>query len=194
MLNLRKCGHKDLERYYSLLEMDFAKEEIISKLILHRALLNGSAELLVVYDEESNLEVAYALVLTKNLYGYVLLKYMAVLPWYRGKGVGIAAMRLINKRYADRQGIIAELTSFEDEDGSMLKSLRKFFSRFGFVRIDSDYRIGGSPVELMVKPIKGTFEIEPVEHRIIRDFYTRVLNPFTMDKMIDIRPVKKQGD
>ena len=90
MLNLRKCGHKDLERYYSLLEMDFAKEEIISKLSLHRALLNGSAELLVVYDEESSLEVAYALVLTKNLYGYVLLKYMAVLPWYRGKGVGIA--------------------------------------------------------------------------------------------------------
>ena len=183
MLNLRKCGHKDLERYYSLLEMDFAKEEIISKLSLHRALLNGSAELLVVYDEESSLEVAYALVLTKNLYGYVLLKYMAVLPWYRGKGVGIAAMRLINKRYADRQGIIAELTSFEDEDGSMIKGLRKFF--------DSDYRIGGAPVELMVKPIKGTFEIEPVEHRIIRDFYTRVLNPFTMDKMIDIRPVRK---
>lgn len=194
MLNIRKCGHKDLERYYGLLEMDFAKEEIISKLSLHRALMNGSAELLVVYDEESALEVAYALVLTKNLYGYVLLKYMAVLPWYRGKGVGIAAMRLINKRYADRQGIIAELTSFEDEDGSMLKSLRKFFSRFGFVRIDSDYRIGGSPVELMVKPIKGTYEIGPVEHRIIRDFYTRVLNPFAMDKMIDIRPVKKQED
>ncbi len=194
MLNIRKCGHKDLERYYGLLEMDFAKEEIISKLSLHRALMNGSAELLVVYDEESALEVAYALVLTKNLYGYVLLKYMAVLPWYRGKGVGIAAMRLINKRYADRQGIIAELTSFEDEDGSMLKSLRKFFSRFGFVRIDSDYRIGGSPVELMVKPIKGTYEIEPVEHRIIRDFYNRVLNPFAMDKMIDIRPVKKQED
>lgn len=194
MLNIRKCGHKDLERYYGLLEMDFAKEEIISKLSLHRALMNGSAELLVVYDEESALEVAYALVLTKNLYGYVLLKYMAVLPWYRGKGVGIAAMRLINKRYADRQGIIAELTSFEDEDGSMLKSLRKFFSRFGFVRIDSDYRIGGAPVELMVKPIKGTYEIEPVEHRIIRDFYNRVLNPFAMDKMIDIRPVKKQED
>ena len=186
MLNLRKCGHKDLERYYSLLEMDFAKEEIISKLSLHRALLNGSAELLVVYDEESSLEVAYALVLTKNLYGYVLLKYMAVLPWYRGKGVGIAAMRLINKRYADRQGIIAELTSFEDEDGSMIKGLRKFFARFGYVVVDS-----GAPVELMVKPIKGTFEIEPVEHRIIRDFYTRILNPFAMDKMIDIRPVRK---
>ena len=144
-----------------------------------------------MYDEESSLEVAYALVLTKNLYGYVLLKYMAVLPWYRGKGVGIAAMRLINKRYADRQGIIAELTSFEDEDGSMIKGLRKFFARFGYVVVDSDYRIGGAPVELMVKPIKGTFEIAPVEHRIINDFYTRILNPFAMDKMIDIRPVRK---
>ena len=100
-------------------------------------------------------------------------------------------MRLINKRYADRQGIIAELTSFEDEDGSMIKGLRKFFARFGYVVVDSDYRIGGAPVELMVKPIKGTFEIEPVEHRIIRDFYTRILNPFAMDKMIDIRPVRK---
>ena len=192
MLNIRKCGHKDLERYYGLLEMDFAKEEIISKLSLHRAMLNGNAELLVVYDEESALEVAYAVVLTKNVYGYVLLKYMAVLPWYRDKGVGIAAMRLINKRYADRQGIIAELTSVDDEDGSMIKSLRKFFARFGYVRIASDYRIGGAPVELMIKPVKGTYEIEPVEDRIIRDFYTRILNPFAMDKMIDIRPVNKQ--
>lgn len=62
------------------------------------------------------------------------------------KGVGIAAMRLINKRYADRQGIIAELTSFEDEDGSMIKGLRKFFARFGYVVVDSDYRIGARPL------------------------------------------------
>ena len=43
----------------------------------------------------------------------------------------------------------------------------------------------------MVKPIKGTFEIEPVEHRIIRVFYTLILNPFAMYIMIDIRPVRK---
>ena len=68
---------------------------------------------------------------------------------------------------------------------------------FGDIVLDDvsrTVRVGGAPVELMVKPIKGTFEIEPVEHRIIRDFYTRVLNPFAMDKMIDIRPVKKQED
>ena len=46
----------------------------------------------------------YALVATKNLYGYVLLKYLAVMPWCRGQGLGIQIMRLINKRYADKQG------------------------------------------------------------------------------------------
>ena len=191
MLNIKKGGHRDLERYFTLIEMDFDSEELLPKIAIHKGMMNGSLELLIAYDEDSGMDAGYALVATKNLYGYVLLKYLAVMPWCRGQGLGIQIMRLINKRYADRQGIIAELTSFEDEDGSMIKGLRKFFARFGFVRIDSDYRIGGAPVELMVKPIKGTFEIEPVEHRIIRDFYTRVLNPFAMDKMIDIRPVRK---
>ena len=191
MLNIKKGGHRDLERYFTLIEMDFDSEELLPKIAIHKGMMNGSLELLIAYDEDSGMDAGYALVATKNLYGYVLLKYLAVMPWCRGQGLGIQIMRLINKRYADRQGIIAELTSFEDEDGSMIKGLRKFFARFGYVVVDSDYRIGGAPVELMVKPIKGTFEIEPVEHRIIRDFYTRVLNPFAMDKMIDIRPVRK---
>ena len=62
----------------------------------------------------------------------------------------------MNQRYADKQGLLAELTTFEDEKGEYLRKLRKFFARFGYVKIESDYRIGGSPVELMVKPLQGT--------------------------------------
>lgn len=191
MLTLRKGGHKDLEKYYSMMEVDFDASELLGKLNMHRAMINGSQELLLLTEDESGMDLGYALVMNKGLYGYVLLKYFAVLPWYRDKGVGVEFMRMINKRYADKQGIVAELTTFDDEDGSYLKKLHKFFSRFGYEEVKSDYRIAGVPALLMVKPIKGAADISPVAHRIIPDFYSRCLSPLAMDKMIDIRPVKK---
>ena len=57
MLSIRKGGHADLEKYYPLMEMDFDSEELIPKLSLHKAIMNGTAELLVVYEQESNLDL-----------------------------------------------------------------------------------------------------------------------------------------
>lgn len=190
MLNIRNGGHRELEKYYQLMEMDFDSDELISKMIIHRGLINGSWEFLIVYDEESRMDVAYALIGKKNLYGYALLKYFAVLPWNRGQGVGIQSMRLINKHCADRQGIIVEITEFEDEDKDRVKKLRKFFARFGFVEIESDYRISGVEAHIMVKPILGTEDIAPVAHRIIPDFYCRCMPDMFVYKMLDIKPVR----
>ena len=74
MLKLREGGHADLTRFYTLFEVDFDSEELISKLSLHKGLMNGSVELLVMYDDESQLETAYALCFVKGMYDYVLLK------------------------------------------------------------------------------------------------------------------------
>lgn len=189
MLKLRKGGHKDLEKYYGLMEIDFDSEELFSKLTIHKAMLNSDMELVVFYDDETKMEVGYALVLLKNLYGYVLLKYMAVMPWYRGRGFGIELMRQLNKRYAHTQGILAELTEFPDEDEDRLKKLRKLFSRFGYEEVAVDYTISGTKANLYVKPICGTAEIAPVAHRIVRDFYARCLNAFALEKMIDIKKI-----
>jgi len=192
MLTLRKGGHRDLERYYGLMEVDFDSEELIGKLALHRAISKGEAELLIAFDDETKLEGAYALVLCRGLYGYVLLKYMAVFPWYRGKGLGVETMRLIHKRYADKQGVIAELTEFDDPEPEHLKKLQKFFKRFGYEEIASDYRISGTAAHVLVKPIRGEGEdITPVYHRVLADFYTRVLTPSAMARMIDLKPVAK---
>ena len=187
MLAIRKGGHRDLERYYSVFDLDFDKKELLPKLGLHRAISKGDAELLIVYDEESNLELAYALTLCRGLYGYVLLKYFGVLPWYREKGLGVQAMRLLNKRYAEKQGILAELTVFDPEDTETLRKLRKFFGRFGYEKLERSYRLGGAEADLMVKPIKGTAEIAPVAHRILRDLYGRAIGPAALEKMVDIR-------
>ena len=191
MITIRKGGHMELERYYGLMELDFDKSELMSKLAIHKCLINGAMELLVLTDADSQMDVGYALVCHKGLYGYVLLKYFAIMPWCRGQGIGVEAMRAINKRYAETQGILAELTSFEDEDGSYLRRLKKFFARFGYVQVPCDYRLGGADVFLMVKPIKGTWELAPVAHRIIRDFYSRCLSASAREKMVDIRPIKK---
>ena len=187
MLTVKKGGHRDLERYYGLLEIDFDRRELLPKLAIHRALSKGEQELLLFSDEESGLVVGCALVCVRSLYGYVLLKYLAIMPWYREHNMGVEAMRLINRRYADRQGILAELTVFDPEDTETLRRLRRFFARFGYVEVEADYRLGSAPVTLMVKPMKGTTELAPIAHRLIRDFYSRLLSPFTMEKMIDIK-------
>ncbi len=194
MLNVRKGGHVELERFYSAMEIDFDEKELLGKWSIHRAMSAGDQELLIFSDDETGLDVGYALVMCRGLYGYVLLKYFGILPWFRGKGQGIEAMRLMNKRYADRQGILAELTTFDDENGDYLRKLRKFFSRFGYVQVESDYRLGGAPVDLMVKPIRGDWDIAPIAHRMIRDFYSRCLHFGSYERMIDIRPVQKDSE
>ena len=41
----------------------------------------------------------------------------------------------------------------------------------------------------MVKPIQGPADLSPVAHRLIRDFYSRVIGPARQEKMLEIRPV-----
>lgn len=187
MLTLRKGGHRDLDRYYSAFEIDFDRKELLPKLGLHLAMTKGDAELLIVYDEESRIEAGYALTLCRGLYGYVLLKYFGVLPWYRDKGIGAQAMRLVNRYYAERQGILAELAVFDPEDKDTGRKLEKFFSRFGYEPVPVNLRLSGTEAKLLVKPIQGSAEIAPVAHRILRDLYSRVLGPTAMERMLEIR-------
>ena len=70
MLTVKKGGHRDLERYYSMFEIDFDQKELLPKLAIHRAISRGDQELLLFVDDESQLTLAYALVCTRSLYGY----------------------------------------------------------------------------------------------------------------------------
>ena len=174
MLSVRNGGHRDLERCYNMMEIDFDSEELFSKRKMHAALLRGHAELLIFFEEESGLELGYAFVLTKNVYGYVLLKYFGIYPWYRKHGMGIEAMRLMNKRYAEFSGIVAEITEFEDPEENHVKKLLKFFARFGYVPVSYEHSIAGVKANVLVKPMKCTTEIDRAAGRILADFYGRI--------------------
>ena len=185
MLKLREASVKEVGRWYSALETDFDKRELLPQGAIRRAVRRGEQEFLLFEEEESGLTIGYALVCTRNVYGYVLLKYFGIFPWYREHGIGIQAMRLLNKRYAERQGILAELTVFDDsEDDAYLKKLRRFFHRFGYIEVPSNYRLGGADVNLYVKRCRGTPEIAPIVRRMIPDFYTRCLRPAQLEKLI----------
>ena len=190
MLTLRKCGHRELEHVYSLFELDFDKKELLPRLGVHRAMLKGDMELLAVTEEESRIDAAYLLVGCRGLYGYVWLKYLDVIPFYRDRGLGVETMRLLHRRYADRQGIVTEITDFSgDEQGETLRRQRKFFARFGYEELASDLTLGGVKDHVLVKPIRGSAEIGPILHRVMLDFYSRVLSPFALERTVEIRPV-----
>lgn len=133
------------------------------------------------------MDAGYALVLTKNLYGYVDLKYFAIMPWFRGRGLGVQLMREINRRYADSQGIVTELTEFEDEDKDRLRKLRKFFNRFGYEEVAADCSIAGVRDNLYVKPLKGSADLTPVIHRVLPDFYTRFMPAAAVHRMLEFK-------
>ena len=185
MLRVRGASVTELGRWYSALETDFDERELLPLAAIRRAVKRGEQEFLLFEDEKTGIPEGYALVCTRSVYGYVLLKYFGIFPWYRNQGIGVAAIRLLHKRYADRQGILAELTAFDDsEDDSYLRKLKRFFQRFGYVEVPCRYRLGGADVTLTAKPVRGTAEIAPVARRMILDFYSRCLRPGQMEGML----------
>ncbi len=185
MLKLREGSISELNRFYSAMQVDFDERELFPLSAIRKAVRNGAQEFLLFFDEETFITMGYALCCTKSVYGYVLLKYFGILPWYQDNGVGVEAMRLLHKRYADRQGILAELTVFADSDeGDYFRKLRRFFTRFGYSEVPVSYKIGGAKALLTTKPLRGTAEITPVAKRLILDFYSRILRPAQLENML----------
>lgn len=183
-MKLRSCTQAELSHAWALFAMEFDEKELLPRLSVRRALLRGDMELLAMVDEESRIDVGFALVGCRGVYGYVWLKYLAVLPWYREHGMGIEFMRLLHKRYAGKQGIVTELTDFGDDGDQTLRTLRKFFARFGYVELESGARLGGVADHVMVKPIRASELPEALIRRVLLDFYDRVTTPLSRQKML----------
>ena len=182
MLNIKEVKATELGRWYSALQTDFDERELLPLSAVRRAVRRGDQEFLLFEDEQTGIPEGYALVCTRNVYGYVLLKYFGIFPWYREHGVGVAAMRLLHKRYADRQGILAELTAFDDsDDGAYLRKLKRFFARFGYTEVPCGYSLGGAKVTsfaifLFIKIIKYIIENTSIEKYLC--FFTKKCNLF----------------
>ena len=189
MLKVKTATEAEFSHYYTAMQLDFDEKELLPKIAIRRAIRRGDLEFLLFCDDATGLTEGYALCGIRNVYGYVMLKYFGIFSWYQGQGIGVEAMRLLHRRYADCQGILAELTAFDDgEDGEYLRKLKRFFSRFGYEEVPFSYRIGGAEAVLTVKPVRGTADVGPIARRLIMDFYSRCLRPSEAEKMLSFSP------
>ena len=90
------------------------------------------------------------------------------------------------------QGIITELTEFDDPDPDRLRKLRKFFGRFGYEPLEADCSIAGVRDNLYVKPLKSDADLSPVIHRVLPDFYTRFMPVSAVWRMLDVKAGKTE--
>lgn len=188
-----KLGYtSDLGRIYKKMRADFHYFERIPEPFMRRAMHRGEQELLLFADENGR-EAGYAFCGTRSMYGYVLLNYLAVDESMRGTGIGSAALRLIFERYADRRGLIIELTDAPGEEEEM-KRRHVFYERAGFVDVPCDYRLGGKRAYLMAKPLSGTADIAAIAHRLMQEFYGRMLPAPLLKKVLQARPAESFAD
>ncbi|MCR5664835.1 MAG: GNAT family N-acetyltransferase [Oscillospiraceae bacterium] len=185
MLELHVCTQREIARFYPLFELDFDKKELPPRIAVHRAALRGDAELLSLRDSETGSDLGFALVGCRGVYGYVWLKAFCVAPFLRGQGLGVELMRLLNRRYADRQGLVAELTAFgERAENSAQYKLRRFFRRFGYEEQPLAVTVGGAPASVFVKPLRGSAELGASLRRVLLDFYGRFYSPAGIDETL----------
>lgn len=147
--NLVKGGHADLKRIFPAMGVDFARYELPPRLVLHAALLQKRAELLLLKDEE-RMEYGYAYCMVDGS-GCVLPSWLAVYPTLRGKGAGEALLAQMTERYADKECVIIEVAEGKPESGR----LREFYKKAGYEITDVPYALGGHPYTLMCRQPHG---------------------------------------
>ena len=179
---LRVGTVSDLHRIYPQMRRDFHRYERMPEWMLARALRRGVQELLLLTDDAGR-EAGYALCCIRSRYDYVLLNYLAVFPTQRGTGAGSAALELLAARYADRQGIILELTDTPGEEADTQRR-RRFYSRAGYQPVDCPYSLGGERAYLMVKPLRGTADIARAAQFILPEIYAWTLPRFLVQRVV----------
>jgi GNAT superfamily N-acetyltransferase len=190
MLRLKKGDYKDMHRYYLAMQDDFDKAELLPEIVFHKALFQKQAELVLVYDDSIKVTIAYALVCPKSFYGYGFLWYFAVLPWYRGKGLGTEAMKLINQHYGRLRGMLLEIT--EEPDAETANRRIKFYNNAGYRVVKcGPFRLNGINTKIMVRQAASLPDPGPVMHRILPEIYSHLISASTIEKIIDIKPLKK---
>ncbi len=163
-------GHRDIQRIYPLMELEFPKSELFPQMVLQAGILSGAMEMLIMNTEEG-LETAYAFLQTKSMYGYVMISFLSVYPTMRGRGVGEEFLSLIKSRYSDAQGILLEVTDPRDQDGEKSKKLRAYYERQGWREVDCEYEVNGEPATLLNYAVKGPEDIELAARRIVYNLF-----------------------
>lgn len=145
MYEIKRGGHADMKRIYSMMEYDFKDWERPSLVEFQLALIKG-AELLLLKDE-NGFEAGYALMLRDRAHRYALLGWLGVYPTVRGGGIGAQFLEQIKARYARYECTFLEVTEYPALEKA--RRLVEFYRRHGWQETGVPYAIGGRDTLLM---------------------------------------------
>ncbi len=185
--SIKRGGHRDLKRIYPMIEFDFEDWERPTELEFHGAFLKGGAEILLLKDEDG-LEAGYAVMLIHRPTAYVMLGWLSVYPTVRGGGIGGKFLTLIKEFYADKQGILLEITQYPELEKA--RRLHAFYSRNGWRDVACTYSICDVESGLMWLPINGAEDIHLAIQLIIREVYSGIYNDIKFRKFIKVREIR----
>lgn len=191
MLRLKKASFKDMHEIYTMMKQDFEEGEMAPEIVFQKALFQKQADLVLVVDDTIKITIAYALVCPNSLYGYGFIWYFAVLPWYREKGLGTEAMRLIDQKYGRLRGLMLEVTETPDKETANRRI--KFYEKNGYRVVKTGpIKLNGIPMRVMVRQSADKPDPGPVMHRILPEIYSHMFSQPMIDKLLDITPLKKK--
>lgn len=185
MLVLKKAKPKDVRNYYGLLRYEFRKPELVPHLNIQSAVRRDEMELLLISDDRVNVVVAYAFVSHRGMYGYPLINYFCVMPWYREGGYRENSLHLIIDRYRDKQGLLIELPEYEGGEVNF-DSTKEFYENFGFEEIPCRYYKNGVKTHILNCPLKSRKSAEGIIGRIIPEIYERSIGSAVLLRNIRI--------
>lgn len=183
---IRSISSSELKIYYKQIQQDFPKGEYPPYDILCRHIDAGVQDAMVLCRGQQ--QVAYAICAAGT--DHVLLSLLAVLPEFRGRGVGSAYLGLLKSRYISKQAVIGEVERPEmaADPEEMQRRLRRihFYENAGYYLIPGiDYTIWDVPMYLMALPINSSPNtIGENIGTIMCQIYVQLMGEKYMHKMI----------
>lgn len=183
---VRPMELEQLQRIYQHIVQDFPAGEYPPCDILYRHLQSGTQDAQVFCAGEQVL--AYSICAAGS--DYVLISLLAVLPEFRGQGVGSAFLPALIKSYSGKQGIIIEVERPELAAGPEETRFRQwrlgFYKKAGFYLLEGiDYSIWDMPMHLMALPLLSSRQtIDENIDQIMRQIYLRLMGKRFMHKLV----------
>ncbi len=184
--SLRPMYINDLKTYYRFIEKDFSRGEYPPYAILQRQISDGRQQGFILHNWGQDL--AYAICSAGH--DYVLISLMAVLPQWRGQGIGSDLLKRIKDQHSDRSGLIAELErpelALQAEEQQTRQSRLGFYYKAGFQLIAGiDYTIWGVPLHLMACPLGVNMNVISAHiESIMYEIYLNLSGPQYIHNMV----------
>ncbi len=184
--HIRNLELNELRFFFKHIQQDFPVGEYPPYDILYGHLRKGRQNGMVLCTGGHDL--AYSICGAST--DYVLLSLLAVLPEFRGQGVGTVFLEALKDKYIHKQAIIGEVERPElastSEEGARRQKRIRFYEKAGYYLVPGiEYSIWDIPMHLLALPLNAVQKtINENIQTIMYQVYVQLMGAGYMHKMI----------